>query len=176
MTRYFLAILLFAHVGLVMMLLGAGILDTYVLFPNWFYDIPNSLLAAREFMRVHNPGAFFIPVQLAVMISGAAFTVAAWRREPAKLYVLIGTVVWVLIMLLNLAFIYPRFSIFFGAPLANNDFDLLNRTAQEFQVLLQVRMVLGVIASGFSVFALWRFNENAPKPVIPAVTESVENS
>jgi hypothetical protein len=163
MKRYILAILLFIHIALVFMLLGAGILDTYVNFPDWFQNIPDSLMVTRQFFAFRNPGFFFVPALLLVLVSGATFVAAGWKHEPARIWVLVGTAFFFTVLLLNLGFIYPRIGALIGAGLDTSTVEELQKTAQEMQVLLQVRMVLVLIGTAFDVFGLWRFYENAPK-------------
>jgi len=163
MTRYLLAVLLFAHVALVFMLLGGGLLDTYVSFPNWFQNIPDSLVTAKQFYSFRHPGYFFIPVLLLVILSGVVFVVAAWKQEPARIWVLVGTVLFIAVALLNVAFIYPRLSTLIGQGSETRALEVLQAAAQELQVLIQVRVVLTLIGTGFAVFGLWRFYANAPK-------------
>src|SRR5215475_4333819 len=114
MKRYILAILLFTHIALVFMWMGAGILDTYVSFPDWFQNIPDSLSVAKQFYSHRHPGYFFIPASLLVILSGAAFVAAAWKVEPARIWVLVGTVMFVAVELLTLGFIYPRIGTLIG--------------------------------------------------------------
>jgi hypothetical protein len=158
-----LAILLFAHIALVFMLLGGGVLDTYVSFPNWFHNIPDSLVTAKQFYSFRHPGYFFIPVLLLVIFSGVAFVVAAWKHEPARIWVLVGTVLFVAIAVMNVGFIYPRLSMVIGEGSETRALEVLQAAAQELQVLIQVRLVLSIIGTGFAVFGLWRFYANAPK-------------
>ncbi len=165
MKRYLLAILLFTHVGLVFMLLGAGVLDTYVSFPNWFHNVPDSVATARQFYSFRNPGMVFIPLLLLVILSGVGFVVAAWKVEPARIWVLVGTVLFVAIAVLNVGFIYPRIVTLVGTGSEMQTLEALQAAAQEMQVLIQVRLVLTIIGTGFAVFGLWRFYANAPKPV-----------
>lgn len=163
MKRYILAILLFVHIALVFMLLGAGVLDTYVSFPDWFQNMPDSLAVAKQFYSFRHPGYFFIPTMLLVIISGAVFVAAAWKHEPARIWVLVATAFFVAVMLLNVGFIYPRIGTLIGEGSEARALEALQQAAQEMQVLLQVRMVLVLIGAAFAVFGLWRFYENAPK-------------
>jgi hypothetical protein len=164
MKRYILAILLFVHVALVFMLLGAALLDNFVNFANWFHNIPDSLTVAKQFNSFRHPGYFFIPMLLTVIVSGAAFVAAAWNHEHmARTGVLIGTVLFVVILLINLGFIYPRLMITVGDGSEARTLEALQQASQELQVLIQVRLVVGLIGAAFAVFGLWRFYENAPK-------------
>jgi hypothetical protein len=165
MKRYILAILLFTHIALVFMLLGGALLDNFVNFANWFQSVPDSLLVAKAFNSYRHPGYFFIPMLLLVIVSGAVFVAAAWNSHEnmARTGVLVGTVLFVVILLLNLGFIYPRLMTVVGEGSEMRALEVLQQASQELQVLIQVRLVIGVIGAAFAVFGLWRFYENAPK-------------
>jgi hypothetical protein len=163
MKRYILAILLFVHIALVFMLLGASVLDTYVNFPDWFQNVPDSLSVTQKFFAFRHAGYFFVPQLLLVIISGAAFVAAAWKHEPARIWVLVAVAFFLAIALLNLGFIYPRIGTLIGEGLESRPLEVLQQAAQEMQVLIQVRMVLLLIGAAFAVFGMWRFSENVPK-------------
>jgi hypothetical protein len=158
-----LAILLFTYIALLFMITGASILDTYVFFPNWFHNMPSSIVTARDFYAYRNPGAFFIPMLLLVLISGAGFVAAAWKTEPARIWILVAVVLFAAIGVLNVGFIYPRIGFMMANASVPEQVGEIIRTAMEFQVLIQVRMVILLICIALSVFALWRFYVNAPK-------------
>lgn len=167
MKRYILAILLFAHIAIMFMLLGAAVLDTFVLFPNWFHNIPDSLVVAKQFNGFRNNGAFFVPMLLIEILSGVIFLVAAWKLEPARIWVLVEVVFFIAILLLNLGFIYPRLMTVIGEGSETRALEVLQQASQELQVLIQVRLAMGLIGAAFAVFGMWRFYENAPKPADP---------
>jgi uncharacterized membrane protein YidH (DUF202 family) len=167
MKRYLLAILLFIHIALVFMLLGGNVLDTFVNFGNWFHNIPDSVAAARQLNSFRGPGTFYMPMMPLVILSGIGFAAAAWRDEPARIWVLVGTVLFVATVVLNLGFLAPRITTLIGEGSVLHPVETIQSAAQELQVLLQVRLVLILIGTAFSVFGLWRFYENVPKPADP---------
>jgi hypothetical protein len=163
MKRYLLALLLIVHTALVFMHFGAGLMDVLIFFPNWFHNMPDSLAAAKQFSSYRNPGMFFIPMTLLVILSGAAFAAAAWRSGSARVWVLIDIVLFAAIGVLTGAFIYPRiYAVMGDAPLT---LEAMQQIAAEMTILIQVRIVIVAIAAALAAFALWRFVGSVPKPV-----------
>lgn len=167
MARYMLAILLFAHVLLMFAMIGAGTLDVMVFFPNWFHNIPDSLAVAKQFNSYRNPGMFFLPLGATITLTGVAFVLAAWTREPSRTWVLIDLVLFIAALLLTVAFIYPRISIVVGEGSELQSLEVLQQAAMEMKVLIQVRLWMMYVSAAFAVFALWRFTANVPKIVEP---------
>lgn len=174
MARYMLAILLFAHVALMFAMIGAGTLDVLVFFPNWFHNIPDSLLVAKQFNSYRNPGLFFMPLGAVVTLTGIGFVLAAWNREPSRTWVLVDVVLFIAALLLTVAFIYPRIGIVVGEGSEFRTLEVLQQASMEMQVLIQVRLWMMIVSAGFAVFALWRFYVNVPK-LTEVVVEPAKN-
>ena len=54
-----------------MILLGAMVLETFMVYPNIFHDPPRSLELAMEFMAVRGPDDFFPPLGFLSWVAGA---------------------------------------------------------------------------------------------------------
>src|SRR5215211_4607341 len=54
--------IILAYLWVMMILLGAIVMETFMVYPNVFYDPPRSLETALEFMAVRAPSDFFPPL------------------------------------------------------------------------------------------------------------------
>jgi hypothetical protein len=90
--------------ALSLILYGALLLETFVFYPNFFHDVPRSLMVKNEFMAVRAPGDFFRPVGQVLTVLALASVIAAWRIKTARYWTLAALAIlalgeWVLSML-----------------------------------------------------------------------------
>jgi len=67
-----------------MILLGAVVLETFMVYPNIFHNPPRSLELAMEFLAIRGPADFFPPLGFLSWVGGAAAVILAWRIQPAR--------------------------------------------------------------------------------------------
>ena len=102
-----------AHAWVLMILFGALVFDTLIVYPNTFHDVPRSLERAMAFATVRGPGDFFPPLGFASWITGIGSLILAWRIKPARYWVLASLVVIACEGLFSMAFFWPRNTIMF---------------------------------------------------------------
>jgi hypothetical protein len=131
----------------VMILLGAIVMETFMVYPNVFYDPPRSLETGLEFMSVRAPSDFFPPLGFLSWVTGAGVLVWGWRVKSARYWILSSLLMIVCEGLFSMAFFWPRNEItFIEGPVVHSD-KLLRQTAQEFQTLHWARVAFNVAAS-----------------------------
>ncbi|MEQ4204794.1 hypothetical protein ABN028_03295 [Actinopolymorpha sp. B17G11] len=140
-----------AYLWLMMILLGAIVLETFMVYPNIFVDPPASLETALEFMRVTAPNDFFPPLGFLSWITGVGAVVLAWRIRPARYWVAFSVLMIVCEGLFSMAFHWPRNEILFVEGTAVHSDAFLVQTAQEFQRLHWSRLVFNA-ASAVTIF------------------------
>ena len=149
-----------SYLWVMMIMLGSITLETFMVYPNIFYDPPTSFRVGLEFMRVKAPRDFFPPLGFASWVLGAASLVAAWRLRPSRHWVLVSLAMIGSEGLFSMAFFWPRNTIMFVEGPAVHSAAVLRQTAEEFQRLHWGRVVFNVLGSWaiFKAFlAYYRF-------------------
>lgn len=102
---------------------------------NWGHDIPNSLIAARNYMSVANPGTFFRVVSPMSQVIALLALMICWRAGTrVRIYCAIALVLAVSGDLFTFAYFFPRNDIMFVQPLTT-DTELLKRTWSEWTTM-----------------------------------------
>jgi len=73
-----------------MILLGSIMLETFMVYPNIFYNPPDSFKAGLEFMKVRTPHEFYPPLGFFSWLLGAASLAAAWPVGRARRWILVS--------------------------------------------------------------------------------------
>jgi len=101
---------------------AAGILfvnlyNSLVDAPNWGADIPNSLVAARHYFTVANPGNFFRIISPVNQVLALIAAVLCWKSGNLRYIALGSLVLAVLADVFTFGYFYPRNEILFVAPI-----------------------------------------------------------
>ena len=140
-----------AYLWVMMILLGAIVLETFMVYPNIFHDPPRSLETGLEFMSVRAPSDFFPPLGFLSWITGIGALVLGWRVKSARYWILFSLIMIVCEGLVSMAFFWPRNEIMFVEGTAVHSDEFLRQTAQEFQMLHWSRLTFNAAAS-ISIF------------------------
>lgn len=84
------------YLWIVMIHLGALIFETLILYPNIFYNVPQSLETGMAFMTVRGPADFFPPVGVLSLLVGSSSVLMGWHMKSAR-YWLAGSILFILI-------------------------------------------------------------------------------
>src|SRR5262245_4234620 len=76
-----------SYLWVMMILLGSIMLETFMVYPNIFYNPPDSFKAGLEFMKVRTPHDFYPPLGFFSWFLGAASLVAAWPVRRARRWI-----------------------------------------------------------------------------------------
>jgi hypothetical protein len=149
MKKNNLQIILAATFAWVLTLLAGSLLfDTFVLYPNIFYDVPASLEAATQFLRHGSPGKFFPPLGAAIILLGIVSIIVNRRN---KTLLISCTISFVLIVAGEFAFsayfFWPKNEIMFVAGAKVHTTEVLKSTAEAFRKLHWVRLLISILAS-----------------------------
>ena len=102
---------------------------------NWGHDIPNSLMAARAYMSVANPGTFFRIVSPMSQVLALLALIICWRAGTrVRIYCAIALVLAVSGDLFTFAYFFPRNDIMFVQPLTS-DTEFLKQTWSEWTTM-----------------------------------------
>ncbi|PYS88280.1 MAG: hypothetical protein DMF62_10145 [Acidobacteria bacterium] len=103
-------------------LLFVNIYTSMVDAPNWGRDVPASIVAAREYFSVKNPGNFFrVFSPLNQLLALTALVVSWWAPKSTFWICLAALILAVSVDVFTFAYFYPRNEIMFVAPIENID-------------------------------------------------------
>ncbi|SFL36089.1 hypothetical protein SAMN04487943_101158 [Gracilibacillus orientalis] len=143
----FIAIL--AHLWIQWIMLGSILLDTFMVYPNIFYNIPESLEVSMEFMAVASPHTYFPPLGMASISTGILAVILSWKVKPARYWILLSMLMIVLEGATSMIFEWPRNEIMFMEGTAVHSIDFLIQTAREFLIVHGFRVAYNIIGSIF---------------------------
>ena len=130
-----------------MILLGAILLETFMVYPNIFHDPPASLDVALEFMSVRAPNDFFPPFGLLTWTTGLAALVLNWRLKTARYWILFSLLMVAGEGVSSMLLFWPRNEIMFVEGAAVHSADFLQQTALEFERLHWLRVGFNAAAA-----------------------------
>lgn len=147
-----------AYVWAVMILLGAIVFETFILYPNIFHQVPESLQMSMDFLVVSDPSDFFPPVGMLAVVLGISSVVLCWRVEDVRAWLLASVFLLVIgLFVLSVFFFWPRNTIMFEEGVAVHSVEVLKQTAWEFQVGHWVRLGTSVATSVLAFIGMMRF-------------------
>lgn len=135
------------YLWVMMLLLGAITLETFMVYPNIFRDPPASLTLAMEFMAVRGPDDFFPPFGFLSWVAGAGALLLSWRRTPARWWILASLLFIVAEGIASILFFWPRNEIMFVEGPALHPAAELTRVAAEFEALHWSRLAFNALAA-----------------------------
>jgi hypothetical protein len=133
-----------------MILLGAIVLETFMVYPNIFHDPPGSLEFAMEFMAVRAPNDFFPPLGFLSWVAGAGALALGWHVRPVRWWILLSVLMIVAEGVVSMLFMWPRNEIMFVEGTAVHSAEVLRQTAQEFQALHWSRLAFNAASAAFA--------------------------
>lgn len=121
-----------AYLWALMTLFGAVILETFMIYPNVFFDPPASLETAMEFLAVSGPDDFFPPLGFASWVLGAAALLLSWRIPPVRWWIALSLALIVAEGVVSILYFWPRNTIMFSEGTAVHSVEYLRQVAAEF--------------------------------------------
>ena len=122
-----------AYLWVMMILLGAIVLETFMIYPNVFSDPPASLELAMDFMSVRGPHDFFPPLGLLSWVLGAGALVLCWRVKAARWWILFSLLMIVCEGVASMLYFWPRNEIMFVEGSEVHSAEHLKQVAWEFE-------------------------------------------
>ena len=122
-----------AYLWVMMVLFGAIVLETFMIYPNVFADPPQSLELAMDFLSVSGPSDFFPPLGFATWVFGAGALVLSWPVKAARWWILFSLAMIVCEGLASILYFWPRNEITFVEGPAVHSAEYLKQVAREFE-------------------------------------------
>ncbi len=150
--------LVLGYLWVLMILLGAILFETLILYPNIFHDVPGSLETALAFMVVRGPHDFFPLVGNLAMLTGIGSLVLGWRVKSARYWIL-GSVIIIFVgeFLFSVVYFWPRNTIMFTEGTEVHSAAYLKQIAQEFQTLHWSRLAFNAAGSALIFVGFLKF-------------------
>ena len=139
----------FVSIAFMTILLGVNVYNSVVDARSWGASIPDSILTARLYFKVVNPGTFFRVASPLNQLFALAALVVCWKSgKSVRLYFGLAFLFAVLVEAMTFAFFFPRNEIlFFGAE---GNADVLTKAWSEWSRMNWVRnlmLALGLVCS-----------------------------
>jgi hypothetical protein len=135
-------------------LLFVNVYNSWVDAVSWGSNIPTSIVTAREYFRVVNPGSFFrlfSPVNQALALFAL---VVCWKMgKKVRVYSGLALLFAVLVDVFTFGFFYPRNEIMFAAPIDTN-LEAIKTAWSEWSNMNWVRSGVEVVGLAFDFAAL----------------------
>jgi hypothetical protein len=122
-----------AYLWVMMILLGAIVLETFMIYPNVFSDPPASLELAMDFMSVRGPHDFFPPLGLLSWVLGGGALVLCWRVKAARWWILFSLLMILCKGVASMLYFWPRNEIMFVEGPEVHSAEYLKQVAREFE-------------------------------------------
>ncbi|MBF6177325.1 anthrone oxygenase family protein [Nocardia otitidiscaviarum] len=137
-----------AYVWIAMVAFGGIAVETIIIYPNVFHDVPASLAEASDFFEVTGPADFFPPMGALTVLAAVASTVLAWRVPGARWW-LLGSLGSLVLgeFLFSALYFWPRNEIMFDEGAAVHSTEVLRRTATEFENGHWVRLAMSGVTA-----------------------------
>lgn len=137
-----------AYAWVAMILLGAVVLETFMIYPNIFSDPPASLELAMEFLAVSGPSDVFPPLGFLSWTLVVAALLLCWRQRDARWWLLLSLAMAVGEGVASILYFWPRNEIMFVEGLAVHPPEYLVQVAREFETWhWRSRMGFSVLAA-----------------------------
>jgi hypothetical protein len=122
-----------AYLWVMMVLFGAIVLETFMIYPNVFRDPPESLVLSMDFMSVSGPSDFFPPLGFLSWVLGAGSLILCWRVKEARWWVVLSLTMIVCEGVASMLYFWPRNEIMFVEGPSVHSAEYLRQVAREFE-------------------------------------------
>jgi hypothetical protein len=141
---------------------GMLMVETLLLYPNIFADVPRSLVGAMDFLAVTAPGNVMPPLGMATIITAIAAVALTLGRRAVWPWML-GAALTLLLgeYLFSAVWAWPRNTIMFTEGPAVHDAAYLQQVAAEFQAGHWVRVAAGAAVSLLAFAGMLRMQREA---------------
>ena len=144
-------------------ILGVNLYTSVVDANSWAASIPASVMTARDYFKVVNPGTYFRMASPLNQLFALLALIAGWKfGRNARIFFGLALVFAVLTDVMTFAYFYPRNAVLFGPSAA--DPALLTRIVSEWRAMNWVRSLIvavGLVCSMKGLDAMYRSKEQS---------------
>lgn len=150
-----------AYVWIAMVAFGGILVETIIIYPNVFHDVPRSLAESMDFFVVTGPADFFPPMGAVTVLAAITTVILLWPARRARLWV--GASLLSLVVgefLFSMLFFWPRNDIMFEEGIAVHSVEVLRQAAFEFQTGHWVRLAMSAVTASLAFAGLLRYHRD----------------
>ena len=141
------------------------LIETLLIYPNIFADVPASLARSTAFFAEVGPGDVFPVLGLATLVTGVATIAVTWRLRPVRLRASAAVAVALVGEFgFSAWFFWPRNTVMFVEGPAVHSAGELVRVAWEFETGHWLRLAMCAVTAVLAFAALLRMVERAGAP------------
>jgi len=150
-------LILYASVAFASGLFFTNLYNSIVNAANWESNLPQSIIATKDFFVVANPGTFFKLIDPTNLVLTLLALILLWKKSAAiRIYLGIALLCYISSMVLTFTYFYPRNEIMFlSAQLP--DAETLKRVATEWGNMNWVRSFIWLAGLTCSFLALDKY-------------------
>ena len=154
------------YLWVMMIMLGAILLETLMVYPNIFRNAPESLAYASGFFTEASPATFFRPLGMLSWGLGLAAVIVSWPVGNVRRWVVLSLLCIVADGVASMLFFWPRNTIMFVEGSAMHSAEVLRQTAAQFEQLHWLRVAFNAASAvfafvGFVALDRWRLRHGA---------------
>lgn len=138
-----------SHLWIQWIMLGSILLNTFMVYPNIFHNVPATLESSMEWMEVASPHTYFPPLGLLSILTGVLAAILAWKVKPARKWVLLSLLAIILEGAASILFEWPRNEIMFIEGADVHSVEFLKQTVKEFKMVHWFRVACNIFGSLF---------------------------
>lgn len=147
-------VILFASAAFASGVLFANIFNSMVISDAAKSDIPNSIIAAREYFKAVNPGDFFKIFSPATQLLTFLSIILFWKtKKSVRVFLAIALLCYILGDIFALTYFHPRSDIIYlSQPIPNTE--TLSKLSEEWSDMNWVRslvLLVGVVSSFLAI-------------------------
>jgi hypothetical protein len=161
--------IILTYLWIMMMLLGAIILETFMVYPNIFHNPPESLALGLEFMSERAPNDFFPPLGFASWVTGLASLIVGWRVKSARYWILGSLLMIIGEGVASMLLFWPRNTIMFIEGPAVHSAEFLIQTAREFETMHWLRVIFNALGSAMIFTGFLKYYRHLIAPTLLSV-------
>jgi hypothetical protein len=154
------------YLWVMMILLGAIMLETLMVYPNIFRNAPESLAYASGFFSEASPATFFRPLGMLSWAVGIAAVGLSWPVGNVRRWLALSLLCIVADGAASMFFFWPRNTMMFIEGTAVHSPEVLRQTAEQFEQLHWLRVAFNAASAvfafvGFVALDRWRVARGA---------------
>jgi uncharacterized membrane protein len=145
-----------SHLWVQWIILGSILLNTFMVYPNIFHDIPNSLHTAMDFMKVASPHTYFPPLGFVSWVTGVLAILFSWHYKNARVLIIVSVLMMFAEGAASVIWEWPRNEIMFIEGSAIHSAEVLQQTYNEFILVHWFRVLCNIVGSILIFFGFLR--------------------
>lgn len=138
------------YLWVMMLMLGAILLETLMVYPNIFRNAPESLAYASGFFTEASPATFFRPLGMLSWVCGVAAVALSWPVRNVRRWMALSLLFIVADGVASMLFFWPRNAVMFAEGTAIHSAEVLRQTAEQFEQLHWLRVAANAASAIFA--------------------------